>query len=99
MSQPRERAKHSTVRAEMRRSIAVSSLAGILVLAASSDRVGGLAAGAGWLLYAALVYRTADRAGLAGFGWANRVTLLRGLLVALLIPSLLAPEQHPWLPL
>jgi len=83
----------------MRRSIAVSTLAGILVLAALGDRVGGLAAGTGWLLYATLVYRSADRADLAGFGWANRVTLVRGLLLALLIPCLLAPERHPWLPL
>jgi len=82
----------------MRRSISVSSLAGILVLAALDDRVGGLAAGAGWALYATLIYRAADRADLPGFGWANRVTLVRGLLVALLIPCLLAPERRPWLP-
>jgi len=83
----------------MRRSIAVLSLAGILVLFALDDRAGGLAAGAGWLLYAAMVYRSADRADLPGFGGANRVTLVRGLLVGLLIPCLLAPERHPWLPL
>jgi len=83
----------------MRRSLAVSSLAGILMLAAWSDRVGAFAAGLGWLLYATLVYRTAARADLPGFGGANRVTLVRGLLVALLIACLPTPARHPWLPL
>jgi phosphatidylglycerophosphate synthase len=99
MSQPRERAKHSPLRSELRRSVAVSSLAGALVLFALGDRAGGLAAFAGWMLYATVVYRAAVRADLPGFGWAHRVTLARGLLVALMIPGLLAPERRPWLPL
>ena len=99
MSQPRERAKHSSLRSELRRSVAVSTLAGTLVLLVLGDRAGGLAALAGWALYAAVVYRAAIRADLPGFGWAGRVTLLRGLLVALMIPDLLAPGLRPWLPL
>lgn len=99
MSQPRERAKHSSLRSELHRSVAVSTLAGTLVLLALGDRAGGLAALAGWALYAAVVYRAAIRADVPGFGWAGRVTLVRGLLVALMIPGLLAPERRPWLPL
>ena len=80
----------------MRWSVAVLSLA---ALGAAGTLDGGIAALVGWALYATAVDRAADRAGLRHFGWANRVTLLRGLLVALMIPCLLAPERHPWLPL
>jgi phosphatidylglycerophosphate synthase len=99
MSQPRERAKHSLARSEMRWSIALSTLVGVAVLTAWSTRAGAPAAMAGWFLYAAVVYRAAGRADLSGFGWAHRVTLIRGLLVALMIPGLLAPGRQPWLPL
>ena len=95
MSQPRERVKHSTATAEMRWSVAVLSLA---ALGAAGTLDGGIAALVGWALYATAVDRAADRAGLRHFGWANRVTLLRGLLVALMIPCLLAPGAWPWLP-
>jgi phosphatidylglycerophosphate synthase len=99
MSQPRERAKHSPFRSELRRSVAAATVAGAVALAVWGDRAGGLAALLGWALYATIVHRAAVRADLPGFGWAGRVTLLRGLLVALMIPSLLAPGQRPWLPL
>lgn len=96
MSQPRERAKHSPATAEMRRWVAGMSLAALIATLVIPD---GAAALIGWLLYVALVWRAASRARLAGFGWAHRVTLLRGLLVALMIPCLLAPGRQPWLPL
>lgn len=96
MSQPRERVKHSLARAEMCRSVAVLSLP---ALGVAFWMDGGFAACAGWALYVAIVYRASGRADLAGFGWANRITLLRGLLMMLTIPCLLAPETRPWLPL
>ena len=96
MSQPRERVKHSTATAEMRWSVAVLSLAPLGAAGTLDGGIGGLV---GWALYAAVVDHAADRAGLRQFGWANRVTLLRGLLVALMIPCLLTPERWPWLPL
>jgi phosphatidylglycerophosphate synthase len=84
---------------EMCRSVAVATLGGAAALFALGERAGGGAALAGWALYATLVYRAAVQAELSGFGWANRITLVRGLLVALMIPGLLAPERRPWLPL
>jgi len=95
MSQPRERVKKSRATADMRWSVAVLSLPALGGALALDD---GIAALFGWALYAAVVDRTARRSGLRRFGWANRVTLLRGLLVTLMIPSLLAPGRWPWLP-
>lgn len=80
-------------------SVAIASLGAGAALLALGERAGGGAALAGWALYATLVYRAAVRAELSGFGWANHITLVRGLLVALMIPCLLAPERRPWLPL
>ena len=93
MSQPREQVKHSPATAEMRRAVAVLSLA---ALGAAVTLGGGVAALVGWAVYAAIVDRAVVRAKLPRFGGANQVTLLRGLLVALMIPSLLAPDRQPW---
>jgi phosphatidylglycerophosphate synthase len=99
MSQPRERAKHS-----MKTPGEVSGSLALLTLAASTGLLAypplPFAAGlAGWAAYALVATRAACRADLARFGWANRVTLLRGLLVAMMLPALFAPARHPWLPL
>ena len=99
MSQPREREKHSALRSELGRSLALASLAGAGMLLILDGPGQGMIALVAWAFYAAIVYRAAVRAGLPGFGWAHRVTLLRGLLMALLVPALLAPERRPWLPL
>jgi len=60
--------------------------------------VAGLVA---WIAFALVVRRAAVRAGLTECGWANRVTLLRGLLTCLLVPFLLAPSplaEAAWWP-
>ncbi|GGF32338.1 hypothetical protein GCM10011611_43170 [Aliidongia dinghuensis] len=86
----------------MDRSLAGLTVAGVLALAGLAAMGVALspaalaAALAGWLLYAGIVRLAVARAGLAGFGDANRVTLLRGLLVALLMPFLIVPGG--WLP-
>jgi phosphatidylglycerophosphate synthase len=87
----------------MDRSLIILTLTGLAVLIALAGSSPGLsplagaAALAGWLAYALAVHTTATRARLTRFGAANRVTLLRGLLVALMIPFLLVPDPG-WLP-
>jgi phosphatidylglycerophosphate synthase len=101
MSQPRESVKHSPAKSEMAASLAVLTLAGAAGLLAfeSVPPAAVLAGGIGWAAYALVAGGAALRAGLSGFGWADRVTLLRGLLVALMIPCLPTPDHQPWLPL
>ncbi|HEV2675322.1 MAG TPA: CDP-alcohol phosphatidyltransferase family protein [Aliidongia sp.] len=59
----------------------------------------GTAALAGWLCYALVVRGAMVRAGLSRWGWANGITLLRGLLVALMVPFLFASGSAGWLPI
>ena len=88
----------------MDRSLIMLTVAGLvapIVLARSGlglSALAGSATLAGWLVYALVVRRAAMRAGLTRFGWAHRVTALRGLLVAWMIPFLLAPDAGGWLP-
>ena len=83
----------------MVRSLAILTAVGAAGLLALDLPPAGLVAGAaGWAAYALVTGRAATQAGLTAFGWANRVTLLRGLIVALMLPLLLAPDRQPWLP-
>jgi len=52
----------------------------------------------GWMLYAAAVLGAVMKSDLARFGWANRVTLLRGLLLLLTLPQLAPDPRYLWLP-
>jgi phosphatidylglycerophosphate synthase len=95
MSQPRERAKHSP---EMLGPLVLLTMAAGAGLFAYAPLPWALGL-AGWAAYALVALRAASRAGLTRFGGADRVTLLRGLLVAMMLPALPTPEAYPWLPL
>ncbi|HLZ65790.1 MAG TPA: CDP-alcohol phosphatidyltransferase family protein [Aliidongia sp.] len=83
----------------MTTSLACLTLVGAGVLGAFPPASLGVAlAGCiGWAAYAVVAGRAALKAPLPRFGWANRVTLLRGLVVALMIAFLPTPDRQSWL--